>query len=487
MGAAACKPCSGRRDSLDSGTDLRKDFKTAEDDLQQASSREQEIFDFQIFHTGSGEDPSQLRSSAQGTAQADPLVSLQTPAPSIKKPETSKVSPGYRAAKFGASIAEIESASLPEMPPAKLEEARPLVEQLRTVDAAWALEAAAQDFQNFVKLAPTEALQEEGFITAARAWHALRDVVLFQLERALDCLGTLPPAASGGHSCPQSSLEDAFKILSDAPAPPHGAKAQRPCMQKGTPNDTKADKKDVLEFAFPLSDDCHVKGSMEFLGGGQVAICWSAERLPFPLAQIIAFIQEIDLFGLVLPFIHSAEMVHQFGSYADRLIRIISKPPIPFISGFEVVAQRLGMDLLETPFAGVALAEFSPVFQQEGGDPHVKSWRGLPEIPRDKKYKTIEAKRVFAIGQPLGADARHTTIHFAGEGEVKVPRALLPNAVLHFVIKTVGQVAYSRVASRLKEFETSPWAERVRGRPDFYDRLEERIASFAKRRNGKEA
>eukprot|EP00746_Dinoflagellata_sp_MGD_P034186 gnl/MRDRNA2_/MRDRNA2_181615_c0_seq1.p1 gnl/MRDRNA2_/MRDRNA2_181615_c0~~gnl/MRDRNA2_/MRDRNA2_181615_c0_seq1.p1 ORF type:complete len:415 (+),score=69.85 gnl/MRDRNA2_/MRDRNA2_181615_c0_seq1:124-1245(+) len=372
------------------------------------------------------------------------------------------------------------------MPPAGLSEARPLLEQLRTVDAAWALVEAAKDFQTFVKLAPQEALQEQEFVTAAQAWHGLTDVVLFQLERALDCLGTLPTAASGGNDRPHSSLELAFKALSDAPAPSYQVKGRRPIIQASMPSDSPADKRDILEFTFPLSEACSVNGSLEFLGGGRVAICWSAERLPFPLAQIIAFIQEIDLFGLVVPFIHSAEMIHQFGSYADRLIRIISKPPIPFISGFEVVAQRLGMDLLDTPFEGVALAEFSPVFQEESDSINTKSWRGLPEVPRDKKYKTIEAKRVFAIGQPLGADARHTTVHFAGEGEVKVPRALLPNAVLNFIIRNVGQVAYSRVASRLKEFESSPWAERVRARPDFYDRLTERIESFAKKRDWKE-
>jgi len=104
-----------------------------------------------------------------------------------------------------------------------------------------------------------------------------------------------------------------------------------------------------------------VQVTVELYPDGSVDIHWSANMLPIPMASVVCFVQEIGLLSEFAPFVVSSGVVHQFlWNDADSLVRVASKPPIPFVQGGEAVTQRFGFDLLDTPWTGFCFVECGP-------------------------------------------------------------------------------------------------------------------------------
>eukprot|EP00416_Gambierdiscus_australes_P035576 CAMPEP_0171099514 /NCGR_PEP_ID=MMETSP0766_2-20121228/51789_1 /TAXON_ID=439317 /ORGANISM="Gambierdiscus australes, Strain CAWD 149" /LENGTH=449 /DNA_ID=CAMNT_0011559159 /DNA_START=62 /DNA_END=1408 /DNA_ORIENTATION=+ len=249
-------------------------------------------------------------------------------------------------------------------------------------------------------------------------------------------------------------------------------------------------KRDVVEISFNLDDQGRrVDAEVEFFPDGEVQIQWAATDLPVPLVYVICMVNEVDLLGDIVPFIHSSGVLHQFPlNEGDRLVRIISKPPIPFVGGLEAVTQRFGFDLLDTPWEGICLVDLSPPWSAEstetGKSPEL--WRGTERPVQQKGMRQVEAKNVVALGRPAGKDGELTTILFSAYGNIKVPRSMLPNRLLKWLVPLVGRFVYNRALERVAKIDNSEHGRRLRS-SSFYAAVRSRIARFVqeKARAGK--
>eukprot|EP00971_Amphidinium_carterae_P133959 2654650-Amphidinium_carterae.1 len=139
-------------------------------------------------------------------------------------------------------------------------------------------------------------------------------------------------------------LEDAIEALSvggaaEKTAPTPKSIVSNPSFLSNPSSDGGASpkKRDVIRVNFDLDDKGHkVLATVEFFRDGSVSLRWTAEDLPCPLPYIIAMVHEVDLLGEIAPYIETSSVVHQFPwSPADRIVRVVSKPPIPLVSGVE--------------------------------------------------------------------------------------------------------------------------------------------------------
>lgn len=202
------------------------------------------------------------------------------------------------------------------------------------------------------------------------------------------------------------------------------------------------------------------------------------------MAYVLCLVNEVDLLGEVVPYIVSSGVLHQFASNeADRLVRVVSKPPIPFVSGLESVAQRFGFDLLDTPWEALCLVEMGPEWERPAGA-EAEQWRQVPRPPPFQKgYRQVDVKSVVALGRPVGPEGKLSTILFSGKGALKVPRSLLPNWLVTWLVKTIGRLIYQQALERVATFDSSKFGPRLKD-SSFYAELHRRIAQFA---NGKAA
>jgi len=243
---------------------------------------------------------------------------------------------------------------------------------------------------------------------------------------------------------------------------------------------SKTRERDVVEVNFDLDGQGRtVHVIIEFYPDGSADMNWSASNLPIPMSYVVCFVQEIDLLSELAPFVVSSGVVHQFPwNDADRLVRICSKPPIPFAQGFEAVAQRFGFDLLDTPWEGFCLVECGPDWQQS---PNAGS-AGHRDVPRpaptEKAFKQVEIKTVAALGQPVGAAGQQSTIIFSGSGNLKLPRNLLPNWLIQWLIQKIFIFVYQKALERVAEFEKSAFGPRLKT-SSLYATMHQRITKFS--------
>ncbi len=55
------------------------------------------------------------------------------------------------------------------------------------------------------------------------------------------------------------------------------------------------------------------------------------------MKKVCCLVHEFDLVKDIAPFVDVAEVLHQFPwNEPDRIVRVISRPPIPFVSGLEL-------------------------------------------------------------------------------------------------------------------------------------------------------
>ncbi|CAE8606766.1 unnamed protein product, partial [Polarella glacialis] len=302
------------------------------------------------------------------------------------------------------------------------------------------------------------------------------ELQLQALSGALMSLGNHPGLRAAGSAAPDAATESPEELLGvDVPSSPVSARIKRSLSAASFP--LSARKRDLLEVNFELDDlGRKVAAELEFFPDGTVSLQWTAYELPVPLPYVLCLVHEIDLLGQVAPFIVSSGVLHQFPwNDADRLVRVVSKPPIPFVPGLAAIAQRFGFDLLDTPWEAFCLVEEGPTW--EAGQ-----WRGISRPPPYQSgLKEVEVKSVAALGRPAGPSGDLTTVIFAGKGDLKVPRGMLPNWLVSWLLKTIGRFIYQRALEAVAKFDTSEYGPRLQN-SSFYVGLHRRIAEFTQRK-----
>jgi len=340
-------------------------------------------------------------------------------------------------------------------------EARALLLELRALDAALRLEQDKSE--------------------ASNGSNALRHGLAVQLRAlggALDRLRTHPELQAAGAMVASTEFPGLPETLLGVPGAwfPNSRSSAESLIQ---PEGCCPTKKDVLKIDFDLDEGCHVDIRLEFLPDNTAMIEWSAVGIPIPLPLILCLVHEIDLLGEIAPWIESCGVLHQFpANEADRLVRIVSKPPIPFVPGFEAVAQRYGFDLLDTPWQAMCLVESSPAWQkaEDASASAREQWRGVPRPPPYQKgLKEVDVKTIVALARPAGQKGERTVIIFSGKGDLKVPRWLLPNSLLSLLVKTIAKFVYQKALDRVAQFDSSEHGRRLKG-SSFYAKLHSRIA-----------
>jgi len=317
----------------------------------------------------------------------------------------------------------------------------------------------------------------------------LRENLNMQLHALGDALVTLAdhPGLATAEVSSGSASPSEFLLEVSVPGSPASAqelKAER-CEQTAQSPGNSA-KRDLLEVNFELDDQGrHVECVIEFFADGSASIMWTAFDLPLPLPKVICLVHEIDLIGDLVPFVKDAGVLHQFSSNAaDRLVRVVSQPPIPMVSGLEAVAQRFCYDLLDSAWEAFCLVEVGPTWTSCDSSPDAgtqsreEQWRGVRKPPPFKQgLRQVEVKKVVALARPCGPGGENTTILFSGRGDMKVPRSLLPNWLCSWLVKTIGRYVYQQALDRTAKFESSKHGERMRG-SDFYPDLHSRIKAY---------
>jgi hypothetical protein len=242
-----------------------------------------------------------------------------------------------------------------------------------------------------------------------------------------------------------------------------GSAAAAPCQ---------AARRDVLETSFDLDDEGRrVEATVEFFPDGSASLQWSARNLPVPLPFVLCLVHEIDLLGDLVPFLQVSECLHQFDTNeADRLICMVSKPPIPFVSGIETTAQRFGFDLLDTPWRGFCLMETSPEW--------TPTYRELPRPkPKSPSARQAEVKTMVALGRPAGLSGELTTSFFTVSGNLKISRWMLPDTLIAYLVKLIGKFIFQKALEKVNTFQSSEHGKRMAS-SSFYLPLHEKINSF---------
>mmetsp|Transcript_115071 Transcript_115071/g.330621 ORF Transcript_115071/g.330621 Transcript_115071/m.330621 type:complete len:457 (+) Transcript_115071:77-1447(+) len=248
-------------------------------------------------------------------------------------------------------------------------------------------------------------------------------------------------------------------------------------------------KRDVLEVKIDLDGNgLLVDAFIEFFPDGSVASEWVATDLPIPLSYMVCLANEIDLLPEIAPFMVKAEVVKQFDTNeADRIVRIVSKPPIPFVAGFEQTSTSLSFDLFDTPWRGICLVQNNPKWEAASKDQRPQ-WRGCPQPnPFQAGLREIDVKRVVALARPSGERGELTTIVFSAKGDLKLPRSMIPNWLISWLAQQIGKFLYQRTLARISKFDETEHGERLRNHStSFYSDLHRRIAEFVQRERQEE-
>lgn len=359
--------------------------------------------------------------------------------------------------------------------------------------AASEVEAQARALLHRLRAREAAALlqQREGDETPSS--NALRDALQLQLQSLGDALESLAHHPGLRPTDPMQEAAQTASVTATASDDPadvsdeffgvHVPLSPSSARSRSSVNMSPAAsvKPDILEIAFDLDDQGHrVEAVVEFKLDGTASIQWTAMELPVPLSHVLCLVQEIDLIGDLIPYVQSAAMLHQFPwNQADQLVRVISKPPIPFVPGLEAISQRFGFDLLDTPWAGFCLVECGPSWTKSSGSSD--NWRGVPKPPTFQAgLKQVEVKTIVALGRPSGKQGELTTILFSGKGDLKVPRKLLPNWLVTWLVKAIGRFVYQHTLDCVAKFDATEHGKRLHGsRGTFYSDMNQRIRQFA--------
>jgi len=425
-----------------------------------------------------GEDAGVTRGSAFAEAELAPglIAEGQGRSPSDGAEPTAAASRAPAEAQPAAKAVQLPSTGQPQSSDARkkaVSEARALLDGLRVCEAAALLEKAVDS--------EAEEWDEgagEGLLEAA-AMH------LRALGSGLQRLGGHPGLRGLTGRALEAATGAPETILGVAvPASPSSVGCRSPESRTTQGEVTSADERaagerDVLNVDFELDDHGRrVEVCVEFFPDGSASIQWVASDLPVPMPYVVCLVHEVDLLGNLAPFILSSSVVKQFPwNQADRLIRVVSKPPIPFVTGLESLAQRYCFDLLDTPWEAFCLVEEMPQWAKAPAGKG-EQWRGVPRPPPYQRgMKQVELRSATALGCPVGARGELTTILFSARGVLKVPRSLLPNWLVSWLVKTIGRFIYQQALNRVAEFDTSEFAPRLKS-SSFYATLHERIARF---------
>jgi len=55
-------------------------------------------------------------------------------------------------------------------------------------------------------------------------------------------------------------------------------------------------------------------------------------------------------------------------------------------------------------------------------------------------FKLAEIKTMAALGRPVGTTGQQSTIIFSGSANLKIPRKLLPNSLIQWLIQKTGHL-----------------------------------------------
>lgn len=481
MGGTSCKGCCSH------------DSKEEVADIVEVKSPDAEVLEFTIKDLPTASSPS--RSIEKHASASDTQAKFADGNNHSDEGGPTQTHDGGRATSKEATVKEEQSAKslaldLPLHPqravrtdavpadPAKIAE---LVKTLRIHEAA---EELQKDAETGDPGCSTKAMAEVGL---GDGFREAMDLYMQELKSGLERLATHPGLNAGlddpdRKPVPESLASVRYPVTPGSTQSQSTASADLHCC--AVTDDSGRKKRDLLEVAFDLDDEGRrVEGVVEFFPDGSAAIQWTALDIPVAMPYVLCLVHEIDLVGEIAPFIKSCGVLHQFPwNEADRLVRVVSEPPIPFVSGIEAVAQRYGFDLLDTPWEAFLLVETGAEWETPSGSALKEAtgqWRGVPKPPPFRKgLKEVETKAVVALGRPVGPDGQNTTVLFSGAGDVKIPRSMLPNWLITWLVKQIGKYVYKQALDRIKEFETSEHGRRLRG-SEFYSKLNERIAAHA--------
>mmetsp|Transcript_48955 Transcript_48955/g.116411 ORF Transcript_48955/g.116411 Transcript_48955/m.116411 type:complete len:471 (+) Transcript_48955:76-1488(+) len=355
---------------------------------------------------------------------------------------------------------ELACGTLPEEPSNCVEQS--VVEEVERLLELLKVEEAAK------LLASADSSSVGAMSRPSRTGETLADAIALQMRVLEDARQTLQAGGADATPCSQADLlsQPSFfsknsRQSSEAIASPSGK------------------RRDMVKVNFDLDDQGRrVDAVIEFFRDGSASIRWTAQDLPIQLARVVSLVHEVDLLGELAPYIESSSVLHQFPwSPADRMVRVVSKPPIPFVSGMEAIAQRFGYDLLDT-FGGLCLVETSPNWDEAEG-----AYRGVPKPPLFRSgLREIEVKRAVALGCPSGQHGELTSITFVGKGKLMIPRKLLPDWLISQLVKFIGVFIFRRALERIAAYEGSEHWRRVQ-ESNFYANINSRIDEYLAAKN----
>eukprot|EP00927_Polykrikos_kofoidii_P036893 TRINITY_DN31106_c0_g1_i1.p1 TRINITY_DN31106_c0_g1~~TRINITY_DN31106_c0_g1_i1.p1 ORF type:complete len:500 (+),score=67.14 TRINITY_DN31106_c0_g1_i1:76-1500(+) len=344
-----------------------------------------------------------------------------------------------------------------------------------------------------IKSAVKELLRKMQIFEAAKLWQEFKGIAedkeaveiddtlrlyLRALGNALDCLGRHPGLGQFDETVNakgtvvdgnQDSHADSLLDVSVASSP------KRARLQSAEKMEAQGlhGSRDFIDFDFDLDESGHkVTGRIEFFADGTVSIDWTAVELPLSVARILCMVHEVDLLGDIAPYIDRSEVLHQFPfNAADRLIRIITDPPIPFVGGVEAVIQRCCFDLLGTPWGAFCLFDSAPGWKTAHG-------KGVPEPPLFRAgLRKAEVKEKIAVVRMAGQRGELSTLLFSAKIDTKISRRLLPNWLVSWLVKIIARTIFERAMNLVSKFDATEHGSRLQSNP-LYQEVSERIEAI---------
>lgn len=186
-------------------------------------------------------------------------------------------------------------------------------------------------------------------------------------------------------------------------------------------------------------------------------------KLPCPLFQVLAVLNESDLAGNWAPMFKCAERVHAY-SRASQLIKQVFDYPV--LGAKETVMYTFGVNALEECGAVIIFCTSPP----EGAT----EFMGRPVPPRDKVPRMQSANMLWFL-YPI-SEGRQTTMELFASFQHGVK--FVPTRMVTFIIKKVIRGTFVSIAKHCQHFDASPYKERVARNPEFYTWMRDCIDDY---------
>jgi hypothetical protein len=185
-------------------------------------------------------------------------------------------------------------------------------------------------------------------------------------------------------------------------------------------------------------------------------------HLAEPLLNVAAMVNEVDLHPLFVPFLGKAERIHSVtgcGNYGQVIVRLEYNLPPP-LRRREVVFYGFFCDALgDRRIDGLVLIGQS--IPEDAGN----FW-GY-EIPKNpKKIVQVDLDLLGFILRPEGGG--RCGLDLVLRCDMKLGR-LMPWSIVNYVGKQVIKKTFDNIEKISQRFEHTPFAERVKTNPDFYE------------------